>query len=302
MALVLGVDIGGSHVTAALIDLETRTIVDGSLKRKTVDATASAEKILAEWCDVMLETYKTTKGAPEKIGIAMPGPFDYEEGICLIKDQDKFKALYKMHIKENLAARLKISADSIRFINDAASFLQGEVFCGAVKDVDHVLGLTLGSGLGSARCIGGRAHDADLWKSPFKEGIAEDYLSTRWFLKRYQELTGKSIAGVKELIQEGAARYIEQIFSEFSQNLALFLIPYIKTYQSKAVVFGGNISNAHALFFPALNDILIQNNIQIEITTSQLNEEASLIGAASCWRESVQEVMKEQRVVEAVYK
>ena len=285
--IVLGVDIGGSHITAALVDLGIRTIIPGSCKRKFVNARDEADKILNNWCDVIIDALNSSSISHKKIGIAMPGPFDYKTGISLIQDQDKFKALYKLNVKEELAKRLNIDTESIRFINDAASFLQGEVFGGAASDYNKVLGLTLGTGLGSAIFSNGIAEDADLWNSDFKKGIAEDYLSSRWFVSRYTELTGKSVNGVKELTQlTDSEIYIKQIFLDFTKNLAEFLIPLIQKYNAEAVVIGGNISNAFDSFLPGLNKVLKENQILVDIKIAHLKEDASLIGAASCWEDA----------------
>jgi glucokinase len=284
MAYVLGVDIGGSHITAALVDLDARCVVEGSGKRKLVNSRADADEILSSWCEVINNVFTECTAAHKKLGIAMPGPFDYEEGISLIKDQDKFNALYKRNIKNALAERLHIDSAGIRFMNDASCFLQGEVFGGAACSYNNVLGLTLGTGLGSAVCKDGVAEDADLWNSPFREGIAEDYLSTRWFVGRYHELTGRQVSGVKELIEaEGASALLEQVFLEFSDNLAMFLIPQIKNFDAEAVVFGGNISNAFSQFQPSLQAKLAEEKINVAVKRAVLNEDASLLGAASCW-------------------
>lgn len=284
MAYVLGVDIGGSHITAALVDLDARCVVEGSGKRKLVNSQADADEILSSWCEVINNVFAESAAAHRKLGIAMPGPFDYEEGISLIKDQDKFNALYQRNIKNALAERLHIAGEAIRFMNDASCFLQGEVFGGAASNYNNVLGLTLGTGLGSAVCKDGVAEDADLWKSPFREGIAEDYLSTRWFVGRYHQLTGRQVSGVKELIEaEGASARLEQVFLEFSDNLAMFLVPQIKKFNAEAVVFGGNISNAFPRFQPALQAKLAEQKINVAIKRAVLNEDASLLGAASCW-------------------
>src|SRR5690606_20272152 len=119
--------------------------------------------------------------------------------ISKIKDQKKFQSLYNLNVRQELSRRLSIPPEHIRFINDAASFLQGEVFCGAGRDYKRVLGLTLGTGLGSAICKEGVAEDADLWNSLFKDGIVEDYLSGRWFLQRYTKLSDDTVCDVKEL-------------------------------------------------------------------------------------------------------
>jgi glucokinase len=284
---VLGIDIGGSHITAALVDMETRFIAAASFQRRAVDSNNPADQILSSWCDVIEAAYKNFDVDTKHIGIAMPGPFDYEAGISLILDQGKFRALYQMNIKSELASRLDIDAQNIRFVNDAAGFLQGEVFSGAAREGKQVIGLTLGTGLGSAFCENGIAEDAALWQSAFKDGIAEDYLSTRWFVSRYFELTGKVIAGVKEIrVSEKDDEFCQLIFKEFGYHLAYFLIPLVKERSADTVVLGGNIANAHAAFLPHLHQKLQEQAVAVNIKIAELQENASLIGAASCWEVS----------------
>jgi glucokinase len=288
MSVVLGVDIGGSHITAALVDLKSRSVIPGSRKRKLVNSQASCKEIIDEWCGVIRDVFNNTVAEDWKVGIAMPGPFDYEEGISLIKDQDKFQSLYNRSIRNLLAQELGMEPLSIKFMNDAACFLQGEVFGGAARDYNPVLGLTLGTGLGSAICRNGIAEDADLWKSPFKEGIAEDYLSTRWFVERYRQLSGTVVNGVKELMEEETP-FVNQVFIEFGTNLGDFLVPLIQSIHAEAVVLGGNIANALPMFLSPLEKIIRDGDLNVVLKKALLNEDASLIGAASCWQQGERE-------------
>lgn len=290
---VLGVDIGGSHITAALVNLETGTLIQDSIKRNAVNSKQEKEAILNAWCSVITDAFESTHIKEKFIGIAMPGPFDYENGISLIKEQDKFNALYLVNIKEELASRLDIKPSAIHFINDAAGFMQGEVFSGAAKGHTHVLGLTLGTGLGSALSINGVASDAELWNSAFLEGIAEDYLSTRWFVGRYLELTGKTLEGVKELTGlVDADPLAQQVFVEFGANLARFLAPIIKKHEAEVVILGGNIAQAFNLFASSLNKGLQEQGLATPIKLTELNEHAALIGAASSWDLATQQTEK----------
>ncbi|MBB2143920.1 ROK family protein [Pedobacter sp. LMG 31464] len=282
---VLGVDIGGSHITAALVDLEKGTLIQNSIKRNAVNSQQNKEELLNAWCDVINTSFGAIPISERNIGIAMPGPFDYENGVSLIKDQDKFKSLYLLNIKEKLAKRLTIQTSNIKFINDAAAFLQGEIFNGAAKGYTNALGLTLGTGLGSAVSINGVAQDAALWDSKFLGGIAEDYLSTRWFVNKYYDLTGKELTGVKELATiVNDDPYAKQIFNEFGRALGHFLADIIKEKNAEVVVLGGNISQAFNLFAPHLIANLKAFHLDTEIKITELNEHAALIGAASCWR------------------
>jgi len=283
-ALTLGVDIGGSHITTGLVDLEHKQLIEGSIKRKFIDSRAACADILDGWSDIIRESYTEELNPEITIGIAMPGPFDYNLGISLIKDQDKFKSLYQVNIKEELSKRLGIPSENIRFINDAAGFLQGEVFAGAAKGKTGVMGLTLGTGLGSAFCINFKATDAALWDSPFLSGIAEEFLSTQWFIKRYKELTTVELAGVKELVsllpEDHAAT---RVFMEFGHNLAQFLIPIINQHEIDTVIIGGNIAQAFHEFAPELTATLKGNQVDATLKISELKEHAALIGAASCF-------------------
>jgi glucokinase len=280
----LGIDIGGSHITAALVDLHSRSIIEGTWNRTRVNSQAQATEIIESWATVIKEVFSKAPQGIKHIGIGMPGPFDYEEGISLMKGQHKFDALYDLNVKNLLAESLEIEPSQIRFINDAGCFLQGEVFSGAGKGFNRVIGLTLGTGLGSAIYYDGIAHDANLWCSPFKGKMAEDYLSTRWFVTRYKEISGIQVADVKSMMAlKDTDPKVQQVFDEFADNLTAFLVDFIKSEKPEAIVVGGNIANAADSFFPKLKSGLLAEGIDIPVNTAILGEAAALIGAASLW-------------------
>lgn len=291
-SIVLGVDIGGSHITAALVNLNTKQIEKGTLIRANVNSKNPADEIISIWTNVMQETLSKVVLTNKRIGIAMPGPFDYYEGISLMRNQDKYDALYGFNVKRILANNLSIRYENIQFMNDAESFLKGEVFSGAAMDLERVVGLTLGTGLGSSTFSNGLVEDADLWCSPFRDSIAEEYLSTRWFKKRYKELTGKNVEDVKQLTElENIGKIKEQIFQEFGENMALFLNGFINEIKPQAIILGGNIANAYELFAESLNRHLKTYDYPIQIHKTMLGEDACLIGAASSWYKNKVQVL-----------
>lgn len=285
---IVGVDIGGSHITAALVDIRTRQIVEESYIRQAVDANRTADEIISAWSEVISKSI-AFHPATDKIGIAMPGPFDYENGICLIKGQDKYEHLYQQNVKALLAQQLHIDQRNIHMMNDAGCFLQGEVFGGAAQGALSAIGITLGTGLGSARYEDGMASDADLWCMPFKDSIAEDYLSTRWFVKTYHERSGNTIDNVKDLVTLPEAEpYREQLFRSFGIHLAQFIARFIGTGNMPDVaVIGGNIALAAHLFLPELQSELIRLSITSTIHLATLGEAAPIFGAAGYWLEAM---------------
>lgn len=279
---VVGADIGGTHISAGLVNLVTKTMVPGSVVRRTVDPHAPAQDIIAAWHTAIQEPARFFEGGLYRVGIAMPGPFDYANGISLIRGFNKYESLYQLPVKEMLAQQLGIRAADIQLKNDAAAFLQGEVFCGAAMGYDKAVGITLGTGLGSARTIGDDTEEAVLNVLPLHNGIAEDYISTRWFLKRYAELTGYELQDVRALTEKLAYdSHAGQVFREFTVNLATVLRQFITEEQPAIVVIGGGIANAFEVFYPGLSALLTGKTGHTVIRQSALGESAAMIGAAS---------------------
>lgn len=279
-SIVIGADIGGSHITAAQIDVTDRRLVNTSLVRMHVDSMAAAQEVIGVWAACIKQAMQHVPVA--KICLAMPGPFNYEQGICLISDQNKYPRLYGLNVKTMLAQALAIEPAAIYINNDAACFLQGEVFCGSVSGHQQVVSVTLGTGLGTAVYKDGHAASADLWNMPLHNGIAEDYLSTRWFVQRYSAISGSPVSGVKELA--GLAMHdglVRTLFNEFGNNLAVFLTRFIENTGATAVVIGGNITQSYPLFKDALLTGIGKRYPKVVLTTSVLGEQAALLGAAA---------------------
>jgi len=280
----IGVDIGGSHITAAHIDAADFKIVKSSLIRERVASMEGADVIIKAWVDALTPLIVNSGEEKVHIGIAMPGPFDYQKGISLMKGTKKYDSLYEMNVLEILSQKLGIPEDHILFRNDAESFLHGELASGAVAGEKRALGITLGTGLGSASNCKGSTVDSDRAFIPFKNSIAEEYISTRWFSNRYKELTGEDIKNVESLLASGNQPIIDQIFEEFGQNLALFLNDFIAEENPDVVVIGGNIAKTWDYFIPVVLKHL--NNKEVVLKQSTMWEDAALVGAAYSWTQS----------------
>jgi glucokinase len=280
----IGVDIGGSHITAAHIDAADFKIVKGSIVRERVASMEGADVIIKAWVDALKPLIISSEEETIHIGIAMPGPFDYEKGISLMKGTKKYDSLYELNVLEILAEKLGIPESHILFRNDAESFLHGELASGAVAGEKRALGITLGTGLGSASNCQGKTVDSDRAFIPFKDSIAEEYISTRWFSNRYKELTGDDIKNVESLLDSDDQGIKDQIFEEFGQNLATFLNDFIEEEQPDVVVIGGNIAKTWDNFIAVVLENL--NNKNVVLKQSVMWEDAALVGAAYSWYQS----------------
>jgi glucokinase len=278
----MGIDIGGSHITAALVDLQAHAIIRSSLVRHPVNAKGNKDEIIKEWTAAIVASKAKHHVAVEKIGIAMPGPFDYQKGISLINKLDKYEALYNLNVKGLLAEALQIDAGAIFMMNDASCFLKGEVFGGAAKESKSAVGITLGTGLGSAALKNGKIYDGDLFRMPYKGALAEDYISTRWFINQYKERTGTWAKNVKELYDRVPGdKTANLLFAEFGKNLGEVLATYAKKWDAETLVMGGNIINAWDLFMPDTTAVLNSRSVKVVPVRAALGEEAALMGAGS---------------------
>ncbi|TFH48227.1 MAG: ROK family protein [Bacteroidia bacterium] len=289
--IAIGVDIGGSHITAVAVDMESHTIISGSRSESPVDNKAEADEILSVWTDALRKVMqKVPLFKLRGIGFAMPGPFDYVKGICLIRGVPKYEKLYGVNIGKAISSRLGLPCDcKVRFMNDASSFAVGEAWAGKALNHKKMMAITLGTGFGSA-FVDDRIPvvEGDLvpkmgcvYYLPFGNGIADDYFSTRWFISRYAEVTGNVAEGVKEISGEARkSATVKALFDEFGKNLGGFLSPWLLKFGTEILVMGGNISHAYDLFGPSFEKELKAAGCDIETAISDLKEDAALLGSA----------------------
>ncbi|MBE8722431.1 ROK family protein [Sphingobacterium pedocola] len=277
---ILACDIGGTHITSAIVVEGTWEILSSTIKRVSFNSQENAKSIFQYWADNIQNCLNEFNDEITQIGIAMPGPFDYENGIALMKGQNKYDSIYKLNTTEGILNALKDKHMEIRYINDAAAFLQGEIFASKRNNEDRILGITLGTGLGSAVWSNNeKAYDADLWNSPYKRTIFEEYLVTRWFVNRFLALSGSKEPGFKEITQHHEnTEALEQLLAEYRKNLKDFLHFFSEKYESKKFIIGGNITKAWDLIN---KDRYFED---FEINLGKYEEKAAIIGAASLFQ------------------
>nr|WKN35594.1 ROK family protein [Tunicatimonas sp. TK19036] len=287
----VGADIGGSHISTVLVDIETGTMLAESMAEQKIDNQAPAAEILDGWTAAIQRTMShITLHQLAGIGLAMPGPFDYAHGVGLFKNVVKFESLYGINVGDELKKRLHLSADMpVRYSNDAMSFAIGECWTGQASAYQNVVAITLGTGFGSAfltsgvPIIEGERVPAMgyVYNIPYESGIADDYFSTRWFEFEYKTRFGKTCEGVKEIADSAKTdAQAQQLFADFGNNLGAFMIPLLKNFQADYLFIGGNISRAYPLFGPAFEGALQKHAIAINIGRSDLTEQAAMAGSA----------------------
>ncbi len=281
-------DVGGTHAAAALareaalrFDRRFSSALDSSGNAGHIlDALEKLGRLVLDENDLALEDLSG-------VSLGMPGPFDYDLGISQMRH--KFAGLYGVNLQSELALRFKVALDAVTFVNDACAYLLGEIHRGAASNVQRAIGITLGTGVGSAFAVDGRIVNAgdgvpnrgSLWDIPWDGGIIEDRVSARAIQDLHRTRTGECIE-VQEISQRarngGPAL---QTMHQFGRTLGRVLAQTCSAFRPQVVVFGGAISRSADLFLPAATAEISSGNMRLVM--SELFDDAALVGAGVRW-------------------
>ncbi|MCC9070664.1 ROK family protein [Flavobacterium sp. F-65] len=289
----VGLDIGGTHITAAVIDIVGMKVIDFSVHKESFDSNMPVEEVMSIWEKAITSSIESSKVEKTTgLAVCMPGPFDYANGVCWIKGQSKYEHFYGLNVRDLFKDKLNLSSDfPILFENDAVCFGKGEVF----KDVDNlskkVMAITLGTGLGACFIDKGESistgdlvpKDGEIYDLPYKEGIAEDYVSARGLIAGYFALSGKKLNNGLELFNLAKAgdTLAVRVFEEMGEDLATIVSPWFENFSVDSFIIGGKIANASEFFLPSFNKKIKEAGRNVDVSISTDNEKAALLGATS---------------------
>lgn len=273
MTAYLAIDVGGTYLKSAVLDQSGEVLSNSGYIRNSFSK-GSKEKILQSFNETVsngLNYLEKMRISPEGICIAIPGPFDYENGVPLM--EHKFKSIYGVNLREIIHNIPGISSHlPIKFMHDANAVLAGELWKGNAQGYDNAAVVTLGTGLGFAfsqkkviQCneLGGPM--ITIFKIPYGKGILEDYASQRGFLHIYREITGNTgtdkikVSDIGKWADEGEKHCI-QIFSEVGKILAESLRKILNDRNIQCLLLGGQISRS----FHHMEKSLIQGLKNVE--------------------------------------
>jgi glucokinase len=219
--------------------------------------------------------------------LAVPGPFDFAAGISHMRH--KLPYLYGVDLRGNLAERFGWQPGQVRFLLDSAAFLLGEIGAGEAREVHRAVGITLGTGIGSAFAVDGQVvtegpgvpPGGEIWNLPYEGGIVEDSLSTRAIQGNYKMRTGKLIEVSEIASATSSDPNAMAVFVEFGRHLGLALRMKLSEFAPDLVVIGGGISRSAHLFLPAATREL--EGLSLQLRVSKHLDHAALAGAAVAW-------------------
>lgn len=292
----IGLDLGGTNLRAAAIDRSGKLLE--SVWGKTAKS-AGREAILEDMTDAVT-TLRERFGAKDLagIGIAVPGFILLKEGV--IRNSNNLSVLEDFPIREELSRRL---GTPVILENDANAAALGEKWIGAGRDVDDLVLLTLGTGIGGGIISNGRVLRG--WLGMAAElghitvvpngnpcgcgnrGCVEKHASATAvtgmakLLGLGDDLTSKQ---VYELALAGSEK-AHSIFVSMGEALGVALAMLVNTFNFPLYLLSGGVLGAWDLFAPPMLEEARRRSFTFRMTETrvekaELGDEAGLFGAA----------------------
>lgn len=279
----LALDVGGTWVKSAPVTSDGELLEEPRVA--PIDSHADAQTIFGTLATV-INHYLAGKQALQLRGIALgfPGPFDYAAGISYIQGVSKYEAIYGLDVGAALRSRVLTPHLPIVFRNDAEAAVIGEAQYGAGRGYSRAIGVTLGTGMGSAFVVDGAPVTTGpgvppngwLYSFPAGDAQADDVFSIRGLLARLQAVDAQisDIRNAAALAHAGNASF-QEVFAQWGSDLGAFLRPFALAFQAQVILALGGIANAFDCFGPALTSAL-----PIPAVPGELGTNAALVGAA----------------------
>ncbi|HII29934.1 TPA: ROK family protein [Candidatus Woesearchaeota archaeon] len=254
--MILGVDIGGSHIGAGLLR-GCSTIRKASVEADKRDAACFFNSVVA----AIRRVFNSRVTA---IGVGCPGPLDWNKGVIVAP---RNLPLRNFMLRERLESIFKVR---VAVDNDASCAVLAEAVYGAGKGKAVVAGLTLGTGVGGGLVIKSEVYHGAGNASEFghtsigyngrrcncgSRGCIEEYASSRGIV-RTAKSHGLRVESPKELYRlalKGNKKAVG-VFRETGFYLGVAVANIINCLSPDIIVVGGKVSGSWRFFHKSLKE------------------------------------------------
>jgi len=272
--MIIGVDLGGTKMRAGINSGGYITDHRYSLlhSKNSLDETLNQVKSLIS---------PLIKPEVTGIGIGVPSVVDIEKGIVYnvvnIPSWERVELKYILEKEFNLPVFVN---------NDVNCFVLGEHRYGLARGFSSLVGLTLGTGIGSGIIInnqlyaGANCGAGEIGYLPYRAHNLEYYCSGNFFEaeKHTPALLAFDGAG------RGDLEALE-CWKEFGVHIGNAIKCVLYAFDPEAVIIGGSISNAYTFFYESmmqeLQDFLFPESIKKLKIILSVNKDIQLLGASA---------------------
>ena len=154
---IVGVDLGGTNIVAGVMTADgvEQYAMHSIPTRADQGADAVVERIVQLSERVIAETQAATGAARDQflgVGIGSPGPLDRAKGLVIVTPNLGWRSF---PLRDRVSEGVQLPAE---LDNDANCATLGEWWIGAARGARHVVGLTIGTGIGGGLILNGRLY------------------------------------------------------------------------------------------------------------------------------------------------
>ncbi len=272
--IILGIDMGGTNIRAGLVNEHKIK----SITSRRVNGKGSIKEVLQ---DVFNLTDDLIHSSVTSIGIGVPALVDLEEGI--VYDAVYIPSWKEVPLKKLMEERYHLP---VLINNDANCFALGEFYFGKGKGVSPMIGLTIGTGLGSGIIInkklyaGKNCGAGEFGMVDYLDKCYEYYASGQFFQNVYQ-MDGEVVFNLAAKSDRRAIKMYEQMGMHLGN--AIRMIMY--TYDVELIILGGSVRHAWPYFsktmWQQIKTFAFKRSIErLKIEISEL-QNSGILGAAA---------------------
>ena len=273
---ILGIDMGGTNIRGGLVREDVLTEV---LSRK-INSNGSVEDVLEELFSLIDELINDSVKA---IGIGVPGLIDEETE--MVFDVVNIPSWKKVPLKRRVEEHYSIP---VVINNDANCFALGEFYFGKGKGYNSMIGLTIGTGLGSGIIINKKLYSGknggagEFGMIDYLDHCYEYYASGQFFENVYktkgEEVFKNAKAGNTDAIK---------MYEEMGPHLGNAIKMILYSLDVELIILGGSVRHAFPFFKKTMWDQIktfpftrALQHLKIEVSTL---ENAGILGAAALY-------------------
>jgi len=297
---VIGIDAGPETVEGVLTDLTGKILHRTSSLLKKPLTNERFIAILKETIYTIFDLSKIDQDKIIGIGIAMHGVVDIHTGTSLVAP---ILNLSNIPIKAELEEEFNLT---IKVENDARAMALGESWFGGHSDVDSMVAVNIGRGVGAGIVIDGKLYHGahgiageighmtiDIngescscgnrgCLQTFVSGSAIADRATKHIQEDGSDITGKEVF---ELAERGHQTSIE-LLHETGIIIGVGLINLIHLVNPSKIVLGGGVMKSEKFILPAILETIERRAMtpeakQTKVIVTKLGDEATLLGAVS---------------------
>ena len=151
MRYVVGIDIGGTNIVAGTVAEDGSELL--GLVSEPTFSEQGADAVMTRIVKLTRASMAAARGKEiAGVGIGSPGPLDTKTGVVLLTPNLGWT---NFPLRDRITQALGLSAT---LDNDANCAIFGEWWRGAARGAGHVVGLTIGTGIGGGIVLGGEVY------------------------------------------------------------------------------------------------------------------------------------------------